>query len=445
MHMVRQVNVITREDLGFRSALTNTHTHSLHPYPAKFIPQIATELVTKYSQPGELVADIFAGSGTTNLEAMLSGRHSYALDVNPLATLLTQAKTAIVQPDVLSKEIERVLASVNKTAPDLVLQSDVVQAILIGKNQERLTYWFPEENVVKLALLLQEIESIAGSDLRALLLLIFSSSLKPSSYWLDWSVKPQHDRRPIRPSNPADINPAVKYKRIVASAIDVFTKRAKEVQKRYTAAAPLLHKQAAYRPEIVCADLTGHDLGTNLFDTIITSPPYLTSYEYADLHQLSVFWLFNAQTVESFKRSGFIGTKMPPATPLPEALITSLALSNLREVMPPVPLRHVDQYFTSMHNCLSRAHTALRPNGQLCIVIGDSRYKGHDIPNHLIFLDMLSAMGCTIQDVWERPIPNKRLTSLRDATTGRILPNTQKNSKTAMEIYPTEHILILKK
>lgn len=443
--MSRPFNVIAREDLGFRSVDTKTHTHSLHPYPAKFIPQIAQELVNKFSQPDATVADVFAGSGTTNLEAMLLGRHSFALDVNPLAALLIQAKTAIVRPEILSREIERVLEASTTIAPDLTLQSDHIQSILTGKNQERLTYWFPERNVVQLALLLHEIELITDLDLRALLLVTFSSCLKPSSYWLDWSVKPQHDRRPELPTNPDEIDPNVRYRRMVPPAIEIFRKKAKDINKKYAASAPLLLQQAAYRPEIVCADLSGHELGTEQFDTVITSPPYLTSYEYADLHQLSVFWLFNTQTVEQFKRSGFIGTKMQSATPLPEALITSHALSNLREVMTPTPLRHVDQYFSAMHNCLSKAYEALRPDGQLCIVIGDSRYKGHHIPNHLIFLDMLSAMHFTIQDVWERPIPNKRLTSLRDANTGRILPNTQRDNRAAIEIYPTEHILILKK
>jgi len=34
-------------------------------------------------------------------------------------------------------------------------------------------------------------------------------------------------------------------------------------------------------------------LNSNSIDLIITSPPYVTSYEYADLHQLSLLWFGN--------------------------------------------------------------------------------------------------------------------------------------------------------
>ncbi|MDB5270215.1 MAG: methylase domain protein, partial [Hymenobacter sp.] len=201
---VLPVNVVTREDLGFRSAKTDYHTHSLHPYPAKFIPQIAHELVTKFSQPDSMVADIFAGSGTTNLEAMRMGRHSYALDVNPVASLITTAKTAIVQPELLARTILEIFTAVTTTAPTHNLQSELIQQLLTGKDQEALLHWFPENNIVELALILDLINQIEEHDLKALLLLIFSSSLKLASNWLDWSVKPQRDRRPQAPENPEE-------------------------------------------------------------------------------------------------------------------------------------------------------------------------------------------------------------------------------------------------
>ncbi len=391
------------------------------------------------------MADIFAGSGTTNLEAMRLGRHSYALDVNPVASLITTAKTAIVQPEVLAKTILEIITSVTTDATGLTLQSALVQELLVGKDQNALLHWFPEHNIVELALILDLINRIECYDLKALLLLIFSSSLKLASNWLDWSVKPQRDRRPQTPENPNEIDPDVRYQRVVPPSLEVFSSRGKEVLKRYTAAAPILRQQAAYRPQIVCADVIEHPLGEDQFDTIITSPPYLTSYEYADLHRLTVLWLHHNQTIEEFKRSGFIGTKLQQTTPLPDSLVNNHSLNNLRDQMKPSPLRQVDQYFTSMHNCFTKARQALRPGGYLCIVIGDSRYKGYDISNHAIYLDMLDSMGFNIEDVWERPIPNKRLTSLRDATTGRILPNVLRGTSNAMEIYPTEHILILKK
>ena len=46
-------------------------THSYYTYPAKFIPQLASRLITMYSEPLDLVIDPFMGSGTTMVESLV--------------------------------------------------------------------------------------------------------------------------------------------------------------------------------------------------------------------------------------------------------------------------------------------------------------------------------------------------------------------------------------
>ena len=57
-------------DWDLTGARTSYLTHSIHPYPAKFIPQIPNMLIQELSSVGDTVADIFCGSGTTLLEAV---------------------------------------------------------------------------------------------------------------------------------------------------------------------------------------------------------------------------------------------------------------------------------------------------------------------------------------------------------------------------------------
>ena len=40
-------------------------THGYHRYPAKFIPQIVSRLVEKYTKKSDLIVDPFGGCGTT--------------------------------------------------------------------------------------------------------------------------------------------------------------------------------------------------------------------------------------------------------------------------------------------------------------------------------------------------------------------------------------------
>ena len=80
-------------DWSFSDADTDFLTHSLHPYPAKFIPQIPSHCIRLLTAPGELVLDPFGGSGTTALEAIRLGRRALSVDANHVGTLIGQVKT----------------------------------------------------------------------------------------------------------------------------------------------------------------------------------------------------------------------------------------------------------------------------------------------------------------------------------------------------------------
>jgi len=67
-------------------------THGFHKYPAKFFPELPRWLIQKYAIRGP-VLDPMAGSGTVNVESLLCGIPSIAIDIDPFARLLTRVKT----------------------------------------------------------------------------------------------------------------------------------------------------------------------------------------------------------------------------------------------------------------------------------------------------------------------------------------------------------------
>lgn len=67
--------------------------HSLCPYFAMFPESFVEQWVTRLTKPGALVADPFSGRGTTAFQSVLLGRAALAMDVNPVAYVLTRAKT----------------------------------------------------------------------------------------------------------------------------------------------------------------------------------------------------------------------------------------------------------------------------------------------------------------------------------------------------------------
>ena len=79
-------------DWEFSDADTQYLTHNIHRYSGKFIPQIAQQVIQLLTVPGDTVLDSYMGSGTTLLEAQLSGRNAIGVDLNPLAVLISQVK-----------------------------------------------------------------------------------------------------------------------------------------------------------------------------------------------------------------------------------------------------------------------------------------------------------------------------------------------------------------
>jgi adenine-specific DNA methylase len=78
-------------------------THQLFRYPAKFHPPVVAKLLEQYTRPGDLVFDPFPGSGTALVEAMIRGRRSVGSDIDPVAAVVSPAKTRRYDLDEVDK------------------------------------------------------------------------------------------------------------------------------------------------------------------------------------------------------------------------------------------------------------------------------------------------------------------------------------------------------
>ena len=93
------------------------HVHALHPYLGKFIPQLVEALLERYVPRGGRVLDPFAGSGTTLVQSLESGRDASGADIAAFNCLLMRVKTAEYNLFRLEHEVRDTLAAFEAAPP----------------------------------------------------------------------------------------------------------------------------------------------------------------------------------------------------------------------------------------------------------------------------------------------------------------------------------------
>ena len=179
-------------------------------------------------------------------------------------------------------------------------------------------------------------------------------------------------------------------------------------------------------------------------DLIITSPPYVTSYEYADLHQLSTLWL---GYVDDYKelRKGTIGSVYNSETYYFEIMNLNSTAKRIVEQLcknrnvGKAKAKSVARYFIDMQNSAERCYKMLSPHGIACFVIGDTEYKSIRIENAKHLVESLLSSGFTKVKVSKRIISNKTLSPYRDVN-GKFSSDATKR-----KVYHEEYVVIAHK
>lgn len=383
--------------------------HKVHVYPAKF-PSLIAKKAFKYIEnlniTPQRVADIFCGCGTVAVEAKRKGYDFWGCDINPVAVLLAEVKTNNYCFDKVKKYYNIIIEEYQNF--------DGAENYFTDSN-ERLQHWYTESQYNNLYNLKLAIEhNVPKGKYLNLFYCIFSSILKSTSKWLTSSIKPQVDPQ----KSDHDV-------------LEAFKKQSKVFLDAI--------KQEDYkksRTNIKCENVLDA-FHKNYVDLIITSPPYVTSYEYADLHQLSTLWLGYVDDYTELRKNS-IGTKhkissnetyeLPPtAEKIAEYFVEG------------AQKRSILKYYSDMLKVSKKCNQLLKENGLCIFVIGDTEYKETKIENARCLAESLILNGFEIKEISKRRVENKFLPSHRDKN-GKFSSN-----KTDRQIYSQEYIIIGRK
>lgn len=360
------IESLQKLDWAFTDDCTSQFTHDIHPYPAKFIPQIPENLILGLSERGDIVLDPFSGSCTTATEAIRLGRQAVSIDANPLSAIIGRAKTTPLSKsdfselDTLKTHILSYISAI-KSDSDLALYDEIEErfghfAPDIPNNEK----WFKKFVFSELSLLRGLILSLSSDAAKNAALVAFSRII------IKVSNQDSETRYTAKENN---VEPTETLSYYFESLNFVIRKVSLNKSKTSSNSCFLIGDSRIKVAE----------LDENSIDLIVTSPPYANATDYHLYHRFRMFWLgFDPRELGKIE----IGSHLKHQR-------------NNSGYM---------EYQLDMEASLEGMYKALKPGKYAALVVGDSIFKNEVFETHSILANSATHIGfehtCTI----ERPL-----------------------------------------
>lgn len=377
---------------------TTSFTHGLHRFPAKYIPQIPRWAIRQFASRNSVVLDPFMGSGTSLVEGLCSVKTSYGTDIDPLAQLISSAKTGKYNLSRLNSLAATVLEAEKR---------DPIPCFLPMQGVENIGHWFNPENWSALSLIFQTIESLQCEEVeRDFFFTVFSSIIRWVSNADDQTQK-TYVSGTLKKTPPPVWDT---FKRFLAKAL--------------SGVAEL----DAIRRDGIAHILDGSALSIPLpdgsVDLVVTSPPYLDSVDYMYNFMLEYFWVGPRIGVVSradynLRRRTPVGAKKPVRrmSDLPDSIADLVQ----KDDIPAYRREAVLSYFDSMRRHFVEASRVMKDGGRYVLVVGNSQMEKGVIPVHDCLLRFARDAGLHLEKAFAYRIRRHYMKFPRKGRGGIIL------------------------
>jgi len=251
---------------------TTYYTHGFHPYPAKFTPQIVIKFFNLYCKKGFSILDPFCGSGTTLVEGVLNGMFSVGIDLNPIAYIISKAKSthySDIEIQIIKDFISEIQSKINDGLFSINNYNKNGIEIPDFPNRD---HWFQKNVSYELATLKNKIDAFQNENVKTLFYSAFSKII----------VKVSNQDSEVRYTAKQKNHPdGIVY----SSFVDTVSS--------YLMALNSKEHSIIEKSEVYNGDTFEvlKKLPENNFDFVITSPPYINTFDYYLYHKQRMFWL----------------------------------------------------------------------------------------------------------------------------------------------------------
>jgi hypothetical protein len=388
-------------DLTFEGEKTSYATHNLHAFAAKFPPQLPRLFIRELTNPDEWVLDPMAGSGTTLVESVLTGRNGIGIDLDPLANLIAQVKSTPLN----LPRCAHVGAQVLREAKSIA-RSDGrgLDRLYPSQAIEFFHYWFEPHTISELFALVRAIQTVSDEDIRAFLEVVFSSAIITKSGKLTRARDLAHSRPHRDP-----------HKQVRQSAFAEFSDRLNNaIQSLEDIVDTPGHAL------VVRGDARALPLADNSANLIVTSPPYAANaIDYMRAHKFSLLWLGHAPETLTALRSRYIGAELKasdltfPSETANQVLRRLQARDERRAAV-------VAHYFRDMQTALREMLRVLAEGRAAILVVGSSTIRNVEIKAPTVTTELAASVGFRVAGVGTRAI-------VRNARMMPVSHNSERN------------------
>jgi DNA modification methylase len=385
-------------DWGFTEEDTRFLGHDLHPYPAKFIPQLPGTFISRLSSRGELVCDPFGGSGTTALEAIRLGRRAISSDANPVATLIGRVKTARVSGNDTSElhglhtALRALLEGKLQPAKQLIEQYGELAPVIANREK-----WFADEALGELAHIKARIAAMSGETARSIASLALSRTVLAASFQ-DSETRYKSVTRVVEPGE------------VTRRYVREFEAVMRSVARNASATRYGISKFAS--ADVRFFDQLG--IEEESVDLVVTSPPYGNATDYHLYHRFRLLWLgYDPIALGKVE----IGSH----------------LKHQREAS------SFDSYFRDLIQATATIARVLKPGRYAAMVIGDSIYSGITYQTAELLAAQSESLGFSASVVIEREVhrTKRSFTPAGRRTLSESLLVMQKRPKRTLVFFDT--------
>jgi DNA modification methylase len=407
------------QDLDFAGRPSGYALHNLHSFPAKFPPQLPRKFIEGLTDPGDVVLDPMAGSGTTLLEAVLAGRQGIAFDIDPLALMLSCVKVTPLGTRQAAQAgheaIQRAAAAIRASREQPIEAPD-------GRGDPRtrefLDYWFAPETQLELSALIGEIDKVEDAAVRAFLQLTFSGIIITKSGGVSLALDLGHTRphrakrvidtagRTVLEQTPAGIS---------SSRLRILTKTLRPALEEFRSRLRTNLKGLVEtgfeggRCLVAAGDAQGLPLANDCVDLIVTSPPYASNaIDYMRAHKFSLVWMGHRIDALGRKRGEYIGGESITGVDfqqLPESVAEVVAEIKAEDERKGLVLH---RYYSEMTRSLSEMFRVLKPDRAAVVVAGTSSMRGIDTRTHTCLAEIGRVIGFEVPTIGMRNLDRDR-------------------------------------